>query len=79
MLMASAVSALYRHLRHRFAWTKSQAVQTFGKKFGKSLSVILVVVLLIVYIAIGGGIFMIWENWSFLGMCYFHKTLEMCE
>jgi hypothetical protein len=32
------------------------------------LSVVLVVALLIVYIAIGGGIFMIWEDWNFLGI-----------
>ena len=70
MLMASAVAALYHHVRARTSWTKSQAAQTFGRKFGKSLSVVLVVVLLIVYIAIGGGIFMIWEDWNFLGIYY---------
>lgn len=68
MLMASAVAALYHHVRQRTSWTKSQAAQSFGRKFGKSLSVVLVVVLLIVYIAIGGGIFMIWEDWNFLGI-----------
>lgn len=66
--MASAVAALYHHVRARTSWTKSQAAQTFARKFGKSLSVVLVVVLLIVYIAIGGGIFMIWEDWNFLGI-----------
>lgn len=67
MLMASAVAAVYRRIRTRSNWTKSQAAQTFGRKYGKSLSVVLVVALLIVYIAIGGGIFMIWEDWNFLG------------
>lgn len=68
MLMASAVAAVYRNVNQRSNWTKSQAAQTFGRKFGKSLSVVLVVALLIVYIAIGGGIFMIWEDWNFLGI-----------
>ena len=68
MLMASAVSAVYHNVNQRSNWTKSQAAQTFGKKYGKSLSVVLVVALLIVYIAIGGGIFMIWEDWNFLGI-----------
>lgn len=67
MLMASAVAAVYHNVRQRSNWTKSQAAQTFGRKYGKSLSVVLVVALLIVYIAIGGGIFMIWEDWNFLG------------
>lgn len=68
MLMASAVAAVYHNVNQRSSWTKSQAAQTFGRKFGKSLSVVLVVALLIVYIAIGGGIFMIWEDWNFLGI-----------
>lgn len=71
MLMASAVAAVYHNVNQRSSWTKSQAVQTFSRKFGKSLSVVLVVALLIVYIAIGGGIFMIWEDWNFLGIVPF--------
>ncbi|XP_046449821.1 TWiK family of potassium channels protein 7-like isoform X2 [Daphnia pulex] len=71
MLMASAVAAVYHNVNQRSSWTKSQAAQTFGRKFGKSLSVVLVVALLIVYIAIGGGIFMIWEDWNFLESFYF--------
>lgn len=74
MLMASAVAAVYRNVRKRSDWTRSQAAQTFGRKYGKSLSVVLVVVLLIVYIAIGGGIFMIWEDWNFLGNARDAKT-----
>ncbi|XP_059351195.1 TWiK family of potassium channels protein 7-like isoform X2 [Daphnia carinata] len=71
MLMASAVAAVYHNVRQRSSWTKSQAAQTFARKYGKSLSVVLVVALLIVYIAIGGGIFMIWEDWNFLESFYF--------
>ena len=71
VLMASAVAVLYRRLRQRCAWTRSEAAQRFGKRYGKTLTVVLVLFLLIVYIGIGGGIFMIWEEWTFLESFYF--------
>ena len=71
VLMASSVTALLRRIRKRSAWVNSPPVQRFGKRYGKTLSVVVVVILLIVYIAIGGAIFMIWEDWSFLESFYF--------
>jgi len=71
VLMAAGVAALYRRIRKRSSWAKSQSAQSFGRKFGRSLSAILIFLLLIVYIAIGGGIFMIWEDWNFLESFYF--------
>lgn len=69
--MAAGVSLLYRRIRKRSSWAKSQSAQSFGRKFGRSLSALLIFLLLIVYIAIGGGIFMIWEDWNFLESFYF--------
>ena len=71
VLMATSVSIVYGRFRKRANWTNSQAAQRFGKKYGAALTVVLVLFLLIVYIAIGGAIFMIWEDWNFLESFYF--------
>ena len=37
----------------------------------RALTVVVSVIFLVLYIAIGGGLFLLWEEWSFLESFYF--------
>ncbi|CAG0890040.1 unnamed protein product [Darwinula stevensoni] len=73
-LLATLISSFYRRFRTSCKWidrlSKSAGISSGGVQ-SKGVYVVAGVGLLALYIAMGGGLFMIWEDWSFSEAFYF--------
>ena len=74
-LFANSVSSLYERIKRSWPARGGGEEQTPGyqlsERMERALTVLVSVIFLVLYIAIGGGLFLLWESWSFLESFYF--------
>ena len=76
-MFANSVSSLYERIKRHLPGCRAGegTGETSGfqlsERMERALTVIVSVIFLVLYIAIGGGLFLLWESWSFLESFYF--------
>ncbi|XP_043207957.1 TWiK family of potassium channels protein 7-like [Amphibalanus amphitrite] len=79
-MFANSVSALYERVKRSWLARRGgggggaeeeAAGFQLSERMERALTVVVSVIFLVLYIAIGGGLFLLWESWSFLESFYF--------
>ena len=80
-MFATSVSSLYERVKRSWLARSgggggggegaSSGGLQLSERMERALTVVVSVAFLVLYIAIGGGLFLLWESWSFLESFYF--------
>ena len=79
-MFATSVSSLYERIKRSWPGgggggggegADERTGYQLSERMERALTVVVSVIFLVLYIAIGGGLFLLWEEWSFLESFYF--------